>query len=529
MGSDRANGPKATVLDGLSEGLSPEGANVGFGAPNSANLISPVKRYRGTKNAVRERSDAIRGSYWYSVHLDVPETVSISTLSDGNMVLSLGGVLQDEHGAVQGILVRTIRGNIIMAPKIIENLIVALLEFGKILQDAIGAPYDCLWVKYVLGLRDRLPDDQYETFRKFYGSPKMVLSILGLENREFNPPKALNNQVSFTYSPLSSGDIRLIIVLPSPDATATVECVLCHESLERQPSYEALSYVWGNTSNTRLIKVNGQDFNVTENLEIALRTLRHTTHGRFRVLWVDAICINQNNVDERNEQVKRMGNVYSSAQQVCVWLGKETNTDRLAIEFLHQLPALILGCRLEGAKEAKNLSLMDLVDPESTQNVIQDPSLFQKWEAICNLFARPWWRRVWVLQEILLAKEAFLYCGKLFVDWKVIIANCKILGANIPQLLLSNTGENSVTKNMLRMAWDCFKGAVTICHMRRRRHHDTLMQLLEVLEGARTSEATDPRDHVYGIMGLLRMDKVIIPDYKLVHPNLLRLPRKCNR
>ena len=114
----------------------------------------------------------------------------------------------------------------------------------------------------------------------------------------------LNTSASTTplYSPLSesSDEIRVLTVEKADDESVPVRCKLDHMSLNEYPSYRALSYCWGDPNVTRPIHVNGHEVQATTNLHEALQELRR--HGHIR-LWVDALCINQSDIDERNRQV----------------------------------------------------------------------------------------------------------------------------------------------------------------------------------------------------------------------------------
>lgn len=101
------------------------------------------------------------------------------------------------------------------------------------------------------------------------------------------------------------------------------------------PACETLSYCWGDHPETELININGQDFNVRPNLEAALRHLRRT--DRTRMLWADAICINQKNIPERNYHVSIMSLIYRQAERVVVWLGEASDTTEEALRLLNKL------------------------------------------------------------------------------------------------------------------------------------------------------------------------------------------------
>jgi hypothetical protein len=99
------------------------------------------------------------------------------------------------------------------------------------------------------------------------------------------------------------------------------------------PEFEALSYVWGDPLITRPIKLNGQPYQVTENLEAALRGLRHD--DRVRIMWIDAICINQRNPREQEHQIGLMRDIFGGCAQCIVWLGEEDHETEKVLESLH--------------------------------------------------------------------------------------------------------------------------------------------------------------------------------------------------
>jgi hypothetical protein len=147
-----------------------------------------------------------------------------------------------------------------------------------------------------------------------------------------------------TYSPLSysNREIRLVTIHLSSEKSAPIECTTITVSLDQAPSYHALSYCWGDPSITVPIRLNGAEVQVTENLGVALRYFRAAL-GELRDknqqvrLWIDAICINQANLDERSQQVQLMRDIYSGASCVVVWLGEEGEDGRLALQTIQGL------------------------------------------------------------------------------------------------------------------------------------------------------------------------------------------------
>jgi hypothetical protein len=137
----------------------------------------------------------------------------------------------------------------------------------------------------------------------------------------------------FQYSPLDTnvpGYFRLV-ELHAGQLGSDVKCSLIHGSWV-DATYEALSYVWGESIFSKDIQLSGHSFNVTENLHSALNYLRYS--DRSRVLWIDAICTNQTEIPERNQQVQHMGEIYRHAKRVVVWLCESTQATEQGLNFL---------------------------------------------------------------------------------------------------------------------------------------------------------------------------------------------------
>jgi hypothetical protein len=143
----------------------------------------------------------------------------------------------------------------------------------------------------------------------------------------------------YLHSPLAPGTntIRLLRLMPQGIGSAErtkLRCELFEYSLQnldkRTHLYEALSYIWGGDERTCSITIEEQNLDATANLYTALIRLR----GRSleRILWIDAICIDQNNLDERSQQVQLMAMIYSKAHCVLVWLGETADNIEGALE-----------------------------------------------------------------------------------------------------------------------------------------------------------------------------------------------------
>lgn len=208
---------------------------------------------------------------------------------------------------------------------------------------------------------------------------------------------AAGNASTYIQLPKVPVVIRLIVLIPSKNESAGIECLLSPRPLSSKPQYEALSYTWGDPAETRAITVNRKPFRVTKNLHIALHHLRDRVTPR--VVWIDAICINQNDVPEKTHQVQLMRDIYKHASRAIVWLGQESETSAKAINFIHRLPYWISG--LDPSRR------IDFTWPNKIRyiegrlkNIVQLPKYQEGWMALSELLSRPWWQRVWVSQEI---------------------------------------------------------------------------------------------------------------------------------
>jgi hypothetical protein len=174
------------------------------------------------------------------------------------------------------------------------------------------------------------------------------------------------------YKPLNDqrDQIRLFTLLPDASYDAPLRGTLEVHAIQRCPQLKALSYFWGDPTTVRPIVINDASSQITHNLDIALRNLCDTRYNK--VLWIDALCINQSDPLEKNHQIAQMGKIYQNAASVLVWLGPEGDNSDLAFDFMN------------GA--------FDMDDPSSLAD-LPDPTR----EALAALHLRPYWERAWIL------------------------------------------------------------------------------------------------------------------------------------
>ena len=196
--------------------------------------------------------------------------------------------------------------------------------------------------------------------------------------------------LSSIYHPLQHNEIRLITLAAGRWADQ-IQCSLQTVSLDDSPVFEALSYVWGDASIRRKVRLQSYNFEVTASLEVALRHLRHE-HSE-RIMWIDAICINQYNDAEKSEQVKKMHFIYACTSHLVVWVGEASEDSDLGMKTLRQIGEELKDGPLWEADLANVSLVQDL--PEAIEEFDPKP-----WVALNRLFRRPWFERVWVLNPM---------------------------------------------------------------------------------------------------------------------------------
>lgn len=329
-----------------------------------------------------------------------------------------------------------------------------------------------------------------------------------------------------------------------------ISCSLINTSLGilSKAKYRALSYTWGDPSNCQDIQINGHKFPVTVNLYYALRNLRSETSHEH--LWIDAICINQKDDKERSEQVLRMRDIYSQAQCVIVWLGrdfepedKERNfamfqkwdagssedgdrSTRLAFDLLKKLSgawqssAVALTIAKKENISGNPIEPFGFIRAYLSQHEDIHISLNRRltaeeeipWLSLGRLCWRPWFDRVWVLQEVALAADAVVSCGNHVIPWTNLMDAVGILEIHSYSQGASDiVGPNLGAAKVWRMGvGKTYKDGAY-------RNADPSYELLTLLNQTKHLLATDPRDKIYGLMGLTTLStehEMIIPDYK---------------
>lgn len=209
----------------------------------------------------------------------------------------------------------------------------------------------------------------------------------------------------------ATSEIRLVAILPG-EAEEDIQCTLEVVPFTKTTKYSALSYRWGDPSDLVRIYLQGEQFHITANLAAALRHFRSLKTREL--MWIDAICINQKDDDERSAQVSFMGDIYRRASVVNVWLGDAVPGSDRAMTFLQALSNRVKNDKhMKTVREEPSLFSAGWKRIPTGRWVMEELTANRHiWEDISSLFAREYWGRVWVMQELSLANMITLICGE---------------------------------------------------------------------------------------------------------------------
>ncbi|PYI05117.1 hypothetical protein BO78DRAFT_276464, partial [Aspergillus sclerotiicarbonarius CBS 121057] len=345
--------------------------------------------------------------------------------------------------------------------------------------------------------------------------------------------------------------IRIASILPgrwSEDVSCKLEIV----SLDDKPSYEALSYTWGDLSDKVPIFLECSTFLVTKNLHMALRRLRHV--GEERDIWVDALCINQSDKPEKTRQIQMMKDIYSDASEVQIYLGESGILDTITEQEQstwadpprsywfedrdvptfndyrtwqtmtdNQLSQQSPTTRLRQAISSAYTILSILSEGGCLKISYLNDTNPQIWaetlSVLHHLANSPWWKRVWVVEEAILSRSATTIYGEVVAPLDIIerggsminvhIERCcrdfyQSLSSDLQSHLLA-IGQHTSALEVLRHEWSNYAD----------REAERLQRFLEM---TRTRGAYDGRDKIYSLLGLTRdcSERLsIVPDYTM--------------
>jgi len=326
---------------------------------------------------------------------------------------------------------------------------------------------------------------------------------------------------AYSHIDSSEGEIRLLVVEPAANHGDPLVCSLLPAFLPLKPQFKALSYTWGMPGLISDIQLNGEPFPIQENAAAALRRLRH--QDKTRTVWIDAICINQTDIHEKEGQLVLMRSIYEQAEQVCVWLGEPTESTEIAIQDLQSTVGMGVFSTTE--KSVINNYMATLTAPSHPFRNITNGVAWQ-WSTDLDLelsmgdfrelLSRPWWSRVWIIQEAVVCGKVVFMIGGDTIAWENIERSLEriwkgrvlqqagavqIFGVVVNPELYAAQDETFQLISRLRTAWHAGSFGTSI---------------YELLYEFRQLQCTNQRDRVFGCLGLARAGGEFLdiqPDY----------------
>jgi hypothetical protein len=299
---------------------------------------------------------------------------------------------------------------------------------------------------------------------------------------------------TYQYSDLSPGQIRLINI--SHDKEGNLNCCLEAVHIEATPPFIAMSYCWAGQVPDRSVNVeDGKHFlRITYNVEALLKLMLNWTPRHS--IWIDAVCINQEDLSEKNKQVAMMSTIYTRAAHCVIWLGHGNLTIVTAV---HALPELVAEARAWASTNGAS----GPNDEEYAKMEVSD-RIRTAWTGLELLMTLPWFRRVWIIQEAVIPEELVMVYGTSEVDLEALSLLTLDYGHYSEQ---RKKHEDRFKQQEAQVAWE---NIVKLRHSRHSRVEERKVhsesdrggELLGLITEAQHSMASHPLDHVYGVLGL---------------------------
>lgn len=324
-----------------------------------------------------------------------------------------------------------------------------------------------------------------------------------------------HHAASLVYRPLENWQIRILSLEPGEYGTPLfaslhhVDMLYDDGVLIRNPdrriSYAAISYCWGEHTKQYAIHCDEARIFITKEAHCALQRVRSTNVARY--VWMDSVCIDQDDPKERASQVSKMLSIFKKAEVVVCWLGEHGKNTRVALAFLrtHSM-------RLSTDPSPQPLCYQqkDAIAPMCSRHAVQVSSGIQE------IRDRPWFRRVWVRQEVWAARDVVVYCGDTQIPWKMLLAASRQC-SGLDHDCLRPYERNPVHKSLERLGDILARLPMTtpIQHAAAQMDDeanplfsvDRPLDIVNVLRRTAGTECSLAQDHIYSVLGMSSINK----------------------
>lgn len=307
---------------------------------------------------------------------------------------------------------------------------------------------------------------------------------------------------NYNYDTLPAEWTRVLELHPGgTDDHLLLSCSLVSGKVgELALKYEALSYVWGSDAAENSKKVNiecdGGILSIGPNLARALMRIR--LGSKSRLLWVDAICINQRDEDERSRQVQCMGDIYANASRVLVWIGESVRDEAAkCFELIRKTNVLLDDLYLR-------YQTVEDIPPDECQEIIHSTSPAD-WDMVRRFMESPWFTRVWVLPEVGLARSATIYYGRASLEWSQLVEFMLFVASRADIATHIGNVKSGTIWDVFEDIWCSFGNETSwrneLPFTRSLNRVGSFYSLVNILAVTRPYHATNQRDHVYAFLG----------------------------
>ncbi|RDL39481.1 Uncharacterized protein BP5553_03821 [Venustampulla echinocandica] len=293
----------------------------------------------------------------------------------------------------------------------------------------------------------------------------------------------------FVYSRLPHRSIRLLRFI-SRGLSDTLECELQDFPLSpkgRLPKYHALSYCWGDPTRSNSLKCNGKEVLITTTLKDALLRLAALGRGSAEWIWIDQICVDQTNNEEKGTQVNMMREIYRKSEKTIIWLGPDIKGIETTSSLLDDMWRLHIEDQdlVDSSRKRRPYTLGDL---EATN---LPPAGDRSWEVLAELLSRPWFVRTWVIQEAVLSSVyPRMLCGSYELDWEKLLGSCSWMRSMCYSI-------TPLSHNIV--AWTATRSLNLFNDFKNVGGH---WDMVTLLMRSTKFQASEPRDKVYSLVGL---------------------------
>jgi len=314
---------------------------------------------------------------------------------------------------------------------------------------------------------------------------------------------------AYRYGALAPGEIRLL-KLSKSTPWSPVRCELTPVVLDEAPPFETISYTWGVQSGTKLLILDNKQFVVSERVYDIVHDRASCLMTRH--IWIDSVCINQRDEEEKSSQVQLMRNIYGSSYQTVIWLGYAPDAND-AIGLLAHI--------------ARRIELDDAVERRSrplNQLTVESPD----WPALTGLIKNDYWSRCWVIQEIAVPKKVIISYGGELITWDYFSFMIRTMFSGDFNSIWHISKIYPHDLKLEHFPMHAGLQIVMLSDVRERVAANESMELFDLLTSSINSTATDPRDNIYAVQGISTAagfgldpgDVTLKPDYTaaIEHP-----------